>query len=598
MIETGWLARNGDHWRIREEAGADSADPLPTNLRQMIGALLDRVDKDDLEILEAAGVLFPTVVVAAASESAAGVEAIEDACSRLVEHWGLLAPASEQAWPDGTRTSRYRFRHALFHTVLYDRVSPGRRRRLHQQVGESLEAAYAGRTAAIAGELAAHFERSGDDVRAVTHLLEAADGARMRLSRREMESYLRAALEKIPNLPAGIARDGQELRARLSLVILRSMSEGLDFDDSEDELAVIAQADAILEQVPDGPFLVPLLNGLWRLHMLRTDARRIRPLAERFLRVAEVTGELADRLEASGAMLCAQQWAGRMDGTLEGMERNWSIYRDSLPDHERSSPAVQTWWRSLGIRIAFPLAWRLVVDGHFDRAASAWAHARVTADVGHALPFNLAILLFGKAVTEEFTWDFAAARQTNQQALDIASEDGLVGVRNGLELQRLWIDMASNEPPLDATELLDRWQRFRRHVTPQPVTSLYFIQACARTGAIEAGLEEVAAQRRNGDLRDLHWHDSELFLAEAALLRVRRAPGDEQRAVRLLRDAVELSSHRGQRLCELRAALAWFRAAPDADASRQALESAVAALAQASPAPPILLEARRAVAAA
>ena len=47
-----------------------------------------------------------------------------------------------ETWPDGTLTACYRFRHALYHEVVYRRVSAGRRVRLHHQIGARLERGY------------------------------------------------------------------------------------------------------------------------------------------------------------------------------------------------------------------------------------------------------------------------------------------------------------------------------------------------------------------------------------------------------------------------------------------------------------------------
>jgi len=84
--------------------------------------------------------------------------------------------------PDGTTSARYAFRHALYQQVLDQNLRPSQRRRLHQKIGEQLEASHAGRTEDVASALAAHFERSGDVERAVRYHGEAAAQARWRFS--------------------------------------------------------------------------------------------------------------------------------------------------------------------------------------------------------------------------------------------------------------------------------------------------------------------------------------------------------------------------------------------------------------------------------
>jgi predicted ATPase len=73
---------------------------------------------------------------------------------------------AHQRTPNATRyvsgTERYEFVHALYRQVLYERQLPGRRARLHRQIGERLEAMYAQRMEKVVPELAYHFERAAD----------------------------------------------------------------------------------------------------------------------------------------------------------------------------------------------------------------------------------------------------------------------------------------------------------------------------------------------------------------------------------------------------------------------------------------------------
>jgi tetratricopeptide (TPR) repeat protein len=57
-------------------------------------------------------------------------------------------------------TVRYQFRHALMQQTLYEKISPGRKARLHARTGEALETKYTGRLAAHGAELAHHFSQA------------------------------------------------------------------------------------------------------------------------------------------------------------------------------------------------------------------------------------------------------------------------------------------------------------------------------------------------------------------------------------------------------------------------------------------------------
>lgn len=71
----------------------------------------------------------------------------------------------------------YHFRHALIAEVVYDRLLPSHRRRLHRAVADALLADAGAASADRIGQLAFHLDRAGDAVGAFTTLLQAADAA-------------------------------------------------------------------------------------------------------------------------------------------------------------------------------------------------------------------------------------------------------------------------------------------------------------------------------------------------------------------------------------------------------------------------------------
>src|SRR5262249_59840239 len=108
-------------------------------------------------VLDAASVVgteFSVAAVAAATDVAPG--AVEDVCVTLAARTELVSVTGVEAWPDGTVSGRYEFRHVLYPEVLEDAQSPMARRQLHGAVGERLEQAWAGRSAEIAAALAIH----------------------------------------------------------------------------------------------------------------------------------------------------------------------------------------------------------------------------------------------------------------------------------------------------------------------------------------------------------------------------------------------------------------------------------------------------------
>ncbi len=119
---------------------------------------------------------------------------VEDVCEKLSRRHLILRPAGSQMFTDGTISPRWEFVHALYRKVLYDRLGPGRRARVHRHIGEWLESLVAGQPNDLSSELAHHFEASADWPRAVKYLRMSAATAGQRFAHREAATTLDHAL--------------------------------------------------------------------------------------------------------------------------------------------------------------------------------------------------------------------------------------------------------------------------------------------------------------------------------------------------------------------------------------------------------------------
>src|SRR5205807_5177460 len=99
----------------------------------------------------------------------------------------------------------------------YQRISAGRRARLHRLIGDREEAGYGERARDRAAELAMHFERGRDYPRAVQYLQQAAENAAQRHAHHEVTALVTKGLELLATLPETPARAQQELDFQLAL---------------------------------------------------------------------------------------------------------------------------------------------------------------------------------------------------------------------------------------------------------------------------------------------------------------------------------------------------------------------------------------------
>ena len=177
LTERGFVSRENGRWQLRGPVEEIELE-VPESLRQVIEIQIDRLSEKELRALEAAsvsGALFSIAVGAAAASM--DVDAFEDLCEGLSRRHYIVRSADAQEFPDHSASGRYEFVHALYREVLYRRQSPGRRAKLHLLAGERLEALFARRPGEAAAELAYHFEKGGDWLRAAKYQQLAADTA-------------------------------------------------------------------------------------------------------------------------------------------------------------------------------------------------------------------------------------------------------------------------------------------------------------------------------------------------------------------------------------------------------------------------------------
>jgi predicted ATPase len=114
-------------------------DSVPETLAELVELQLSHMDADTRSTIEAGsveGVTFGAQAVAAATDK--DVESVERILRVLVGRGGFLEVIGTESWPDGSIGERFRFLHAVFRNILYRRLAPGRRQRLHQCIARRL----------------------------------------------------------------------------------------------------------------------------------------------------------------------------------------------------------------------------------------------------------------------------------------------------------------------------------------------------------------------------------------------------------------------------------------------------------------------------
>ncbi len=297
---------------------------VPETVRKMVEKQVDLLDPEDRRLLEdasVAGLEFTPGMLETAGDEVGG-EA-EERCEQMARNGSFLRRVGASLWPDGTVGTRFMFRHALYQEILYDRVSTPRRVRLHRKIAERLEAGWAGRAGEVAGELAVHFQRGGDCQRAARYLEICAQTALNRSANDDAIAYAEAALAAIASLPEHSSHPADELRLRLLL------GSGLMARWGMAAPAVrmaYRRARELVEQIGHIPSTAPVLLGLVKYHLVRSELDEARSLSDSCLEIAQSSQDPDLLLEAHVMLAAVLYSRGNFIESLANAEKADAIY--------------------------------------------------------------------------------------------------------------------------------------------------------------------------------------------------------------------------------------------------------------------------------
>lgn len=560
LLDDGLLQVDLPRGRIRLRA-ADIAGHVPRNLRAMIEQRTDALAAGEREILETAsvaGVQFWSASVAAALGG--NRESIEHVCADLSRRHGFLV-VEEITDAVADLGARYRFCHALYQQVLYERIQLTRRQRLHRSIGTALREAWAQRADEAAVELASHFERGGDLPNAIEFYDKAAAAAKVQGANREAAGYLDHALALLDRTEDSRARRERQLDLLMTRgpAVLAASGHGsiAVLENYEQALDLARQLDDPMRQMSS-------LLAISICQQTRANLAAGEQLALELVRVAErvnlpepLVAQLRNPLSQvrmyQGAV---QESLALSDAAVAAMQI--LPFPPTLPANRPvlwADPNVMLYCQNGTVSFA---------AGRLAQAATAVEHAlRIARDLHH--PFNLAYASCFAALYEDTMGEWESAVRIAQQATELAHThdfpfwEGIAMIFCGHARAR------SGALP-DGLALLrqgiDLWRGTGGRLAESQYLNL-LADACLAAGAVEearAALTEAETHAgRTGEM---------VFLAETYRLQAecgRRTGAAPDEVDAILRRAITTARQQGTALWELRATLARNRHRPSPD---------------------------------
>ena len=391
---------------------------IPESLRQLIEHHIEKMSADEQDVLMAAsvaGMEFSAATVAAGLREED--EAVEVRCANLARRSQFFRDIGVAEWPDGTFVSRYRFIHAFYQNVLYERVPLGRRVSLHLRIGERLERAYPSRRDEVASELAVHFEHGRDFRRAVQYIGQAAQSAMWTYAYREAIDHLRKGVKLLTQLPESPEREQQELALQVGLSLSLMHTRGFAAPEVEHAYDRIRD---LCQTAGDSLQRFAALWGLRNFHLLRGEPQAGRAAAQEFLEQVQRTQISSLAAEAHLGLGTPLFQLGEFEAARPHLEQSLRLYNPQLPQ-----PKVLLTGQDPRASSLAHLAVLLWITGYPDQAREHSRQALTLAQdtmfpYGRALTSNLA------ATLHVCCRDFQAVAQHAETAKRFAQECGYV----------------------------------------------------------------------------------------------------------------------------------------------------------------------------
>jgi predicted ATPase len=506
-------------WKLQRDM-AEVEGGIPEGPQQMILRQLERLSSVDRQVLEAAsiaGAEFSVAAIAAGLEVAA--KEIEEGCEALARNEQFLRAGGVIEWPDGTVAGRYRFIHALYREVIYERVPAGRRIDLHRKIGEREERAHGDRVKEISAELAVHFEAGRDYRRAARYRQHAGENALRRSAHHEAISHFIQGLELIGNLPAALERSQQELELQLALGPALIATKGNAAPEVEKSYL---RAQELCQQLGKMQELFPVLFGLRSMSLARGDLEAAHDFGKQLLNIAHKEHDAGLLLEAHVALGNTYYQLGETALAREHLGEGIALY-----DPARHHSHAFLYGIDPGVFCSSYMALALELLGYPEQARKVSLEALdLSQNLSH--PYSRATALNFAAWFHQLCRAGQATQQMAEAAIALCNEHGF---RSSLVLATIRYGWALAEQGQGAEGIaqirqgLAAWQAMGAKFA-RPHFLALLAEAYGKVERTEEGLDVLAEALAEVHKSKEHWLEAELHRLKGELTLAHHSPGN------------------------------------------------------------------------
>jgi class 3 adenylate cyclase/predicted ATPase len=445
----------------------------------------------------------------------------------------------------------YRFKHALIQDAAYQSLLKSTRQRHHQRIAQVVEARFPELCETQPELLAQHYTAASCTEQAVRYWQRAGQQASDRSAHLEAISHFTAGIELLTTLPETPAHTHQALALHIALGVALQMTKGQAAPEVEQ---AYTQARALCQQVGETPQLVPVLFGLWRFYLVRSQLHTARELGETLPRLTQRAHDPTLAVIAHYALGATWLWLGALPAARMHQEVGIARY---TPDQRRAW--VFRMGQDLGVGCRAHTAMTLWLLGY---PAQALARVHEVLALAHELahPYSLAFALFWAAIVCQVRRDVPAVHEHAEAAVALTTAQGFTlwaALGTSLPGWALVMQGQGKEGLAQVRQGLAAWRATGAALLVPYLCSL-LVDVSAHLGQAEDGLQVLAEGHTLMEQQEERYWEAEIArLRGVLLLRQTGTPPAEVEA--WLQRALDVARRQGAKSLELRAAVSLSR---------------------------------------
>jgi DNA-binding SARP family transcriptional activator len=439
------------------------------------------------------------------------------------------------------------FTHDKLREIAYAEISAPRRRMLHRQIAQALEALNAEWLDKVSAQIAAQYEQAALFEQAIPYFQRAGEFAAGLYANEDAIGLYERGLSLLLKLPPSVKRDTQELILQLALATLYRLSKGWA---SPEEERVINRAMILSEKVGTTDQRIRTLFGMQLLYVVQARYEKVEQTFSQAERLYLQTHHTPSPPFAGISLAGARSLMGHMTEARELFDKIVAVRDDKHILDLQASQGLNY--------LVHGHAWNAHVIWCLGYPQMALDVARNAIDLAHefAQPFNQALAMTYMALLQAWCADVGTLLSHAKDAFDYANTCKAPYYRTWANILVCYAHaQAQQQPDSQSIAMLqDAIRAFTdtgAHVR-LPVYFALLAHACQRAGQIDRGLEAIELGMNESLQNSERWWDSELHRLRGELIWSQGA--DVEEIEEAFRRSLEIAQSQKAKSLELRAA--------------------------------------------